>query len=146
MKVILLVAVVLFASQAFADAKADIAYREGVMMSVGGNMKAMVAILKGKVHQNDFKFHARSLADLAEIVPTIFPAGSGEGKTDALPAIWKKPDEFKKTVQRFVKAANNLADSSESGDMGKIGPAINELGKACKNCHDNFRKEHKSGS
>ena len=145
MRVFLVMVAVLFTGQAFADAKADIAYRKGVMMSVGGHMGAMVAILKGKVHQDDFRFHARSLADLARIVPKIFPAGSGEGKTDALPAIWKKPDAFKKAVQKFIDASSELANAADGGDMGKIGPAINAVGKACKNCHDNFRKEHHHG-
>lgn len=141
MRFTLIVIAVLFASQAFADASADIAYRKSVMMEVGGNMGAMVAILKGGVHKQNFRFHARSMADLSKIVPEIFPAGSGEGKTDALPAIWKKPEAFKQAVQKFVDAANGMAAAADSGDMGKIGLAINALGHACKNCHDNFRKE-----
>lgn len=143
MRFILIMFVLVFASQAYADAKADIAYRQAVMKTVNGNMGAMVAILKGGVHKQNFEFHARSMAELTKIVPEVFPAGSGEGKTDALPAIWQKPDEFKQAVQKFVDAADGLEAASKGGDMAKIGPAINALGHACKNCHDNFRREHK---
>ena len=143
MRVIVMLIAVSFAGQAFADAHSDIKYRQGVMMSVGGHMEAMVAILKGGVHKQDFQYHARSMAELAKIVPDIFPAGSGDGKTDALPAIWKKPDAFHKAVEKFVSAADDLNKVDGSGDMGKIGPAINALGHACKGCHEDFRKEHR---
>ena len=144
MRVALVMVAGLLASQAaFADAEADINYRTAVMTSVGGHMKAIGTILRGGVHGEDLGFHAHALADLTKIVPEIFPAGSGEGKTEALPAIWQKPDDFKLAVHKFVDAANGLAEAVDSGDKAQIGPAASALGKACKNCHDNFRKEEK---
>jgi len=127
---------------AMADGQAEINYRQGIMLSIGGHMKDIVSILKGGVHQQDLRFHAHAMADLAKIVPGVFPAGSGEGKTDALPAIWKKPDQFKQAVQKFVDAANGIASAADSGSPAQIGPAIKALGDACKNCHDDFREEH----
>lgn len=140
--IVLTVAALLASQMAFADADAEIAYRQGVMSSVGGHMKAIVTILKKGVHEKDLAFHSAAMADLATIVPEIFPAGSGDGKTEALPDIWKKPDEFKKAVQEFVDAANGFDDAVSSGDNEQVGPAIQALGHSCKNCHDNFREEH----
>jgi len=143
MRSILLVIVALLGSQlAIADPQADINYRQGVMTSVGGHMKAIATIMRGGVYPDDFGFHAHALADLTKIVPHIFPEGSGNGKTEALPAIWEKPDEFKQALQKFVDGANDLAAAADSGDKAQMGAAVQNLGKACKNCHDNFREEH----
>ena len=82
------------------------------------------------------------MADLAEIVPHVFPEGSGVHQSEALPAIWEQPDEFKEAVENFVKAAKGIATAAEGGDMSEIGPAMKSLGQACKGCHDNFREEN----
>lgn len=143
MRSILLVIAALLGSQlALADSQADINYRQGVMGAVGGHMKAVATIMKSGVYPEDFGFHAHALADLTRIVPHIFPEGSGDGKTEALPAIWEEPDEFKQAIQKFVEGANNLAAAADSGDKAQMGSAIQKLGQACKNCHDNFREEH----
>lgn len=140
MRIILVVCAMALSQVAMADGQAEIGYRQGIMSSVGGHMKAMISILKGGVHKDDFRFHAHAIADLAKIVPDIFPAGSGDGKTEALPAIWEKPDQFKQAVQKFVDAANGLSSAADSGDPSKIGPAVKALGEACKGCHDDFRE------
>ncbi len=131
----------LFGHGVFADGEAEYKYREGVMRTVGGHMSSMVAILRGRVHMDDLAFHARGMADMARIVPRVFPEGSGVAKSEALPDIWEKPDEFRQAVDRFVKAANGMSEAAGSGDMSAIGPAIDALGKSCKNCHDHFREE-----
>ncbi len=125
-----------------ADGEADFKYREGVMRTVGGQMSSMAAILRGQVHLDRLAFHARGMAELAEIVPHIYPEGSGVSKSEALPAIWEKPDEFKEAVSKFVEAANGMARAAETGDMSAVGPAMKSLGQSCKGCHDNFREEH----
>jgi cytochrome c556 len=74
-----------------------------------------------------------------------FPAGSGPeaGKTLALPAIWSKPDDFKAAMKMFSDAAPKLTAAANSGDAAAIKTAFGDVGKTCKNCHDNFRaKEH----
>ncbi|MBM0103884.1 cytochrome c [Steroidobacter sp. S1-65] len=72
-----------------------------------------------------------------------FPAGSGPeaGKTDALPAIWAKPAEFKKAMQMFSDAAPKLQAAADSGNVAAIKTAFGDVGKACKNCHEQFRAD-----
>ncbi len=140
-----LIAIVLtlaFTSAVFADGEADFKYRQGVMRTIGGQMTSMAAILRGKVHMENFKIHAHGMAELATIAPHLFPAGSGVDKSEALPAIWDNPDEFKAAMDKFVEAANGISAAADSENPGDIGPAIQALGKACKGCHDNFREEH----
>ncbi|MCB1691884.1 MAG: cytochrome c [Pseudomonadales bacterium] len=142
MRLIAFLSAMLVANMAFADGDAEIKYRQAVMKAVGGHMASMGAILRGRTHLGDLDVHANAMAELAQIVPTVFPEGSGDGKTEALPAIWEKADDFKKHVDEYVKAANDMADAANSGEMGRIGPAIQALGQSCKGCHDNFREEH----
>lgn len=70
-----------------------------------------------------------------------FPAGSGPeaGKTQAKPEIWSKPAEFKAAMKLFSDAAPKLTAAADSGDAGAIRNAFGEVGKTCKNCHDQFR-------
>ena len=141
-KVVLVLVMVFFSQCSLADAAGEIKYRQGVMGVVGGHMSSMVAILRGRVHQGDLKLHASGMADIAEIVPNVFPKGSGDGKTEALPAIWKKPEAFQSAMDEFTDAAKGLNMVLESNNMDRLGDAMKKLGGACKGCHDDFREEH----
>lgn len=143
MRAVFAIAILLLASQSsFADAEGEIKYRQGVMGAVGGHMSAMAAILRNQVHFDQFRLHADAMADLADVVPHVFPEGSGDGKTEALPEIWEEPEDFESRLDDFVKAARGISAAAETGEMSEIGPAIDALGKSCKGCHDNYREEH----
>ncbi len=133
-------AVVLAAGTAAAD-EGMIKYRQAVMKANAGHLTAVVTIIKGQVpFTDDLKAHALALAELATIAGKVFPEGSGKGKTRALPAIWEKPDEFKKAYMAYQTAAADLAKTAET-DPKAVPAAVGALGKACKGCHDNFQKE-----
>ncbi len=126
---------------AFADAEVDFKYREKVMEAVGGHMGAMGTILKNGIHPEDLTIHASAIAALADVVPHVFPAGSGVEKSKAKPAIWKEPEKFAAAVEKFVGAAQDMADAADGGDMAEIGPAIQALGGSCKGCHDDYKAD-----
>ena len=140
-KFILVLSIVMFGNALYADSGAEIKYRESVMEVVGGHMHSIGAILKGRVHMSDLNFHAQGMKRIATIVPHVFPAGSSEGKTEALASIWEKPVEFQAAVDKFVDAANGMALATEAGDMAAVGPAVRALGGSCKGCHDDFKAE-----
>ncbi|MFT6434837.1 MAG: cytochrome c556 [Candidatus Azotimanducaceae bacterium] len=129
----------LLSNAVLADAEKDIDYRKATMMVVGGHMKSMGTILKGRMHQSDLKVHADGMKSIATIVPSLFPEGSGDGKTEALSAVWENPAEFKMKMDEFVAAADGMAMAVDSGEMSAIGPAIQKLGGSCKGCHDDFK-------
>ncbi|MEC8387146.1 MAG: cytochrome c, partial [Pseudomonadota bacterium] len=86
-----LAAICLASSPAHADGAGAIKYRQAVMASIGGHMRAMVAILRGSAGDPaDLTLHAEGMAALAGLGDRLFPAGSGPaaGKTAALPRIW----------------------------------------------------------
>ena len=122
-----------------ADGEAEYKYREGVMKAIRGQMSAISAITRGGIKQENLAIHARSLSDLAEIVPGVFPEGSGVGKSEVLPAVWDDPDAFSKATKSFIEAANEFAQAVD--DEQGITEAQRKLSRACKNCHDNFREE-----
>lgn len=115
-------------------------YREGVMEAIGGHTDALKRIITGEVaFADDAKPHVLALAALAKMVDHIFPPGSGRD-TDALPAIWEKPADFAKAVSTLQSAVAELERQADATPKG-MAPAFESVVKACKNCHDNFRKK-----
>lgn len=87
---------------------------------------------------------AEKIDGFAPKVGTWFPAGTGpqDGmKTDALPAIWSKPEQFQQAAARLVDASAQFNALAQAGDVGALGKGAQDLGAACKNCHDSFRAD-----
>lgn len=121
-----------------AASEGDAEYREHVMESIGGHMQASADILQQKVtHQDHLSLHANALADMAGIADTLFPEGSQGG--DALPAIWENPEDFSGKLTDFQEAARGFAAAVDGS--GDVGAALQQLGQACKSCHDDYREE-----
>ena len=132
-------ALALLAICAVAD-EGQVDYRQHVMAAVGGHMQAIADIVRGKVeHTGHTAVHANALADLADIAPTLFPAGSEGG--DALPAVWENAEDFQAKLAAFKEAAGALRDAAASGEPMQVGMALRDVGQACKGCHDDYRAE-----
>ncbi len=115
-------------------------YRQHTMEAVGGHMQAVVAIAKGEVdHKADLGVHVASLAGLSGIAPGLFGADTQGG--DALPEIWDDAAAFQQRLDAFRTAAIELDAVVSGQEMEKFGEALGALGKACKACHDDFKKE-----
>jgi len=67
--------------------------------------------------------------------------GIKDVKTRALPAIWEQPGKVKEAIERFESEVGKLQQVSKGGDEGAIKAQIGAVGKACANCHDNFREK-----
>lgn len=133
-----LVAGLAFVGLAALASEGEVDYRQHTMSAVGGHMQAIVDIIQGKVpHTEHMATHAGALADLAGLAGTLFPASSQGG--DALAAIWENDEDFQSKLAAFKEAAANFKTAAGSGDMGQIGGALQQLGQACKGCHDNYR-------
>lgn len=75
-------------------------------------------------------------------VEGLFPEGTSVDDgfdTEALAAIWEKPEEFAAANKMLTDATAQMVALAEAGDPAAIGPQVGEVGKSCKNCHDNFR-------
>lgn len=88
--------------------------------------------------------NAKLIDQLAPQVPGWFPAGSGPEagvKTGAKAEIWSHPADFKAAAAGFATEARKFDAVAAGGDVAAIRAEYGALGKACKTCHDPFRKK-----
>jgi len=118
------------------------------------NFEAMGKAMKGTMDEfklpapNPAKIRANAdaLAAAALKVEAGFPAGTGPEsglKTEALPAIWQKPADFKAASDKLVAATRGFQAAAATGDLARMQAAVGTVGGTCKGCHDSFRK-HRS--
>lgn len=131
------------AAAAAATAPADaIKYRKAVMDGLAAHVSAFVLINFGKVeHKEYLQGHAEALADLGAQGKVLFPAGTDVGETDALPLIWKEPDQFNKLIAELEASSAKLRDAVVANDKPAAMAAFKALGESCKGCHDRYRKK-----
>jgi cytochrome c556 len=132
------------AAHAQAPAGSDegtIEYRQKLMSGVGADMGAIGDVLKyGLPLPQHVAAHARMLSQRADLVATAFERDVSAGPTDAKPAIWTEPDEFRQRTQDMKAAADELAEIAAGGTSAAIGRQVKALGDTCGACHDAFRK------
>lgn len=131
-------------THAVADAQPEdaIKFRHAVMQTMAGNINAFMLIAFDKVDGGDYlQTHADALATSSAELDILFPAGSGDGETHALPSIWEDTDQFAEAIARIQETALDLKAAVAGGDRKAIKGAFASLGKACKGCHENFRAE-----
>lgn len=78
----------------------------------------------------------------AEAVAELFPAGTSvdDGvETEALAAIWEKPEEFEAARVKLVETSAEMAALAQGGDAAAVGAQVAAVGGSCKGCHENFR-------
>jgi cytochrome c556 len=77
-------------------------------------------------------------ADAASKMPGLFPPDSKTGeKTEALPVIWDKMDDFKAKFEKFgADAKDAQAKVTDEATFKAIFPAVQ---KNCGGCHQTYR-------
>ncbi|MEY8841088.1 cytochrome c, partial [Cribrihabitans sp. XS_ASV171] len=81
---------------------------------------------------------ARSLShEAARIVP-LFATPAQDPKSEALPVIWERFEDFSEKAQASVDAASTAAERLTKAQS--LRPALARIGKTCRNCHESYRK------
>lgn len=118
--------------------------RKELMKGSGAGAKVVGAMLEGKEPYDAAKA-AEALAMIGKAgsgfvaqFDTLFPAGSAAGDTTASPAIWEKPDEFKKNAQSLADDANAAVEATKT-DEAAFKEAAGKMFGNCKTCHEAFR-------
>lgn len=126
-----------------ADEPANIIkYRQNVMKAVGARLTNIAAVVKGEVSdKGNIPANAAAIIELLNQAGPLFPEGTHEGKTRALPEIWSEWDKFEAAMKASQEKAVELQAVAGSGDIGQIGQALGNLGKSCGGCHKPYRKE-----
>ena len=137
----ILLSIIFYGSLSFADSHGIIKYRQNVMKSTAGHMGAIVDILKNglplEAHVSD---HARSMLQNSRMTLSMFPEGSGKGRTKSKQGIWENWTEFESAAKNFERESAKLAEVAESGDMEALAKQVRATGKTCSGCHRNYRK------
>lgn len=148
MRAVVLAAVSLFAlvgvvGSASADPTPIQAYRQSVMKAFGAHAAAIkTALTDETAFAGDVVAHARAIEALSASIPKMFPAGTGEGDTYALPTIWSDGTGFAAAATKSGELAAALVKAAESGDNAAALAAFGALGKdGCGGCHGVFRKK-----
>lgn len=121
--------------------------REENFEGIGASFKAV----RGELEKDapDFALIAAKAGDInarAQKIAGHFPAGTSTAdgvKTEALPTIWEKPEEFKAASQKLVDESAKLMTLASGGDKAAVGAQAMAMGGACKGCHDQFRLDDK---
>jgi cytochrome c556 len=121
----------------------NIVHRQGIYKIAAGHMTAMKSIiaLKFEPARDHLSYHATALREAFMHHKDAYPAGSDKGETKARPEIWTRNDDFKAAGKRAMEATDKLVEATKGSDMTVIAAAFKDVGAACKNCHDDFRKE-----
>lgn len=143
---LVLVAGVAGAAQAqspFAKPEDAIKYRQSALFVMGQHFGRIGAVVKGERPFN--KEVVAKNAAIAEQMSSLhweaFSPGTDKGNTRARPEIWTDAAKFKSAAEKMEQEMHKLAAAAKGGDMTSIKAQFGETGKACKACHDDFRKK-----
>jgi cytochrome c556 len=117
--------------------------RQSAMTLIGKYFGPLGGMAQGKVPYNPsiVQRNAEYLHALSQMPWDGFdPSTKGE-KSRALPALFEQPGKVKEAVDRLQSEVGKLQQVSKGGDEGAIKAQIGAVGKACANCHDNFREK-----
>ena len=120
-----------------------IAERQANFKAIGKSFKAIRTQLEeNSPNMAVILAAANDLNAAALKVELGFPQGTGVDDgfdTEALAAIWEKPEEFAKAHTMLSDATAQMVSLAQAGDPAAVGAQVGAIGKSCKNCHDNFR-------
>lgn len=142
MRLILALGFTLSMAVAAAAQPADpIAARQALMKQNGRDTKAAVGFAKGETPYDATAATAifERMNAVAGKFGGLFPPGSEKGgDTEASPAIWSKPADFKAAVAKFAKDTAAAA-AARPATVEAFGVQLKAVTANCQSCHESFR-------
>lgn len=116
--------------------------RMEAMKDIKDNLKLVKNMLKGKTKYRPGAVAAAAGAIKGHAVkmPKQFPEGSLKGKSEALPAVWERWQDFEAAADELARLAAELEASAKTNNAATR-KAFAQLARSCTSCHDNFRKK-----
>lgn len=147
MRLILAAAIAAVPVLAHADPMEDaLEARHGFMKMLSINMGQLSGMAKGEI-EYDAEAATTAASNIQALsgydLPALFLDGTANGQmddSDALPAIWEDSADFAAKYAALGEAATAAA-GAVGGGAESIGPALQQLGGACKACHDKYRAD-----
>jgi cytochrome c556 len=119
--------------------ESQIKQRQAGYRVLGYNFGSLEAMVEGKkpYDKAEATRNANLAAAIADYPRNFFGAGTDKGETKAKPVIWEKRSDFDAKMDKMITAVKALP--AAAGDPATLGKAVDEAGKACKACHDDYR-------
>jgi cytochrome c556 len=115
--------------------------RRAVFKQFGKVLEPMGLVARDRQAYNprEFNVSAEELNKLASQPWAYFTPDSNYPPTRAKPEVWSRPEDFKAAQVQYQTSVQQLLKASQAGDLQAIRPAVDEVQKSCKACHDTFR-------
>ena len=135
------------AAAQFAKPEDAVKYRQSVMYVIGTHFGRIGAMASGKA-----PYDAKAAVDSAQVVATMaklpWPGFSADTEkvtvqNRAKPEVWSNAAKFKEDGDHLVAETGKLLAAAQTNNLDNLKTAAASTGKACKSCHDDFRKEAK---
>jgi cytochrome c556 len=131
------------AAAQFAKPEDAIKYRKAAFTVMARHFGIVAGMANDKL-PSDAKIAAEN-AEIATMVSKLpyagFVEGTDKGETKAEPKIWAEKDKFNAAATKMQEEMVKLNTAAKGGNIDAIKAAAGDTGKACKACHDNYRKE-----
>jgi cytochrome c556 len=131
------------AAAQFAKPEDAIKYRKAGMTVMAAHFGRVAGMAQGKI-----PFDAKVAAQNAEVAAFMsalpfagFGPGTDKGDTKAKPEIWAEMDKFNASAKKMQDEMAKLNAAAKGGNLDAIKAAAGDVGKTCKGCHDDYRKE-----
>ena len=143
-KLLISAVAVIVSGFAYAHTGADGVVRDrmDMMGEIARSMKTIGRMIKGEADYDAEAAQAAALEIYGHMshMPEMFPEGSIEPPTEALPIIWQEWDEFVVISDKLKTDAKQLAELTASvSGANELIPQFSEVGKSCAACHEKFR-------
>jgi cytochrome c556 len=124
-----------------AQSSDPITQRQNLMKNNQEQVRALTGMARGQVPFNAATAQAafQRIAQNAQQIPALFPAGSQQGKTAALPAIWERKADFDAHAAKLEQDAKAVQASIT--DQASLQAAIQRVGQNCGGCHEPYRRK-----
>jgi len=124
-----------------AQSSDPITQRQNLMKNNQEQVRALTGMARGQVPFNAAAAQAalQRIAQNAQQIPPLFPAGSHQGKTAALPAIWERKADFDAHAAKLEQDAK--AVQAGITDQASLQAAIQRVGQNCGGCHESYRRK-----
>jgi|AGTN01.1.fsa_nt_gi Cytochrome C''. len=116
--------------------------RQGLMMAVKQQAGPLLGYAQGRADlPADAATRAEDLAALAKLSPLGWTKGGENIKGSETRAEAFTSPKFQEGWTAFATETAKLAEVAKAGDAGAIKAQAGAVGKTCKSCHDDFKKD-----
>jgi cytochrome c556 len=118
-----------------------ITQRQNLMKNNQEQMRTLTGMARGQAPFNAATAQAafQQLEQNASRIPPLFPPGSTQGKTAALPVIWERKADFDAHAAKLQQDAR--AAQAAITDQASLQAAVQRVGQNCGGCHETYRRK-----